>query len=359
VEDNMRIGIMGLPQSGRRTLYTLLTGSAPTDTGGKEPVLGIAPVLDPRFDALAAMYRPRKETRARITAELIPPLEENAVRSGAVFRDIAGTDALCLVLRAFRDDRVFHIRGSVDPLRDADAVIGELVLHDLLFIEKRLERIAEGRRRNKDERAEREEPALIAMREHLERNLPLRTLELGHEEKKLIAGYPLITMKEMILALNVDETALASTALTDAAGERYRDHAVAIVQISARLEAEIAALDSGEERAAFMREAGIAETALSLLTRACMASLGLISFFTVGEDEVRQWMVRRGSSAPEAAGAIHSDIQRGFIRAEMMKYEDLVALASEEAVKKAGRQYVMGREYIVEDGDIMSFRFNV
>jgi len=355
----MRVGIMGLPQSGRRTLYTLLTGSAPATTEGKDPVLGIAPVLDPRFDALAAMYRPRKETRARITAELIPPLEENAVKSGAVFRDIAGTDALCLVVRAFLDERVFHVKGSVDPLRDADAVIGEIVLHDLLFIEKRLERIAEGRRRNRDERAEREEPVLIAMRDQLERNLPLRTLKLGQEEMKLTAGYPLITMKEMILALNVDETALVSTALVDAARERYRDRAIVIVQISARLEAEIAALESEEEREAFMREAGIAETALSLLTRACMASLGLISFFTVGEDEVRQWMVRQGSSAPEAAGAIHSDIQRGFIRAEVMKYGDLISLASEEAVKKAGKQYVMGREYIVEDGDIMSFRFNV
>ncbi len=355
----MRVGIMGLPQSGRRTLYTLLTGSAPVNEGGKEPVIGIAQVLDPRFDALAAMYRPRKETRARITAELIPSLEENAVKSGAVFRDIAGTDALCLAARAFIDDRVFHVKGSVDPLRDADAIIAELILHDLLFIEKRLERISDGRRKSRDERAEKEEPALLAMREHLERDLPLRTLELGQEEKKLMAGYPFITMKEMIVALNVSETELSSTALIDAAQEKYSDQAVAIVQISARLEAEIQALESAEERAAFMRDAGIPETALSLLTRACMASLGLISFFTVGEDEVRQWMVRRGSSAPEAAGAIHSDIQRGFIRAEMMKYEDLLSLGSEEAVKKAGKQYVMGREYIVEDGDIISFRFNV
>lgn len=355
----MRVGIMGLPQSGRRTLYTLLTGGAPANTEGKEPVIGIAQVLDPRFDTLAAMYKPRKETRARITAELIPPLEENAVKSGAVFRDIAGTDALCLVVRAFEDDRVFHVKGSVDPLRDADAIIAELILHDLLFIEKRLERIAEGRRRNKDERAEREEPALLAMREHLEHDLPLRTLELGQEEKKLMAGYPLITMKEMIVALNVSETELSSKAVIDAAQKKYSDQAVVIVRISARLEAEIRSLESAEERAAFMREAGIEETALSLLTRACMASLGLISFFTVGEDEVRQWMVRRGSSAPEAAGAIHSDIQRGFIRAEMMKYEDLISLGSEEAVKKAGKQYVMGREYIVEDGDIISFRFNV
>lgn len=355
----MRVGIMGLPQSGRRTLYTLLTGGAPVNADGKDPVIGIAQVLDPRFDALAAMYRPRKETRARITAELIPPLEENAVKSGAVFRDIAGTDALCLVVRAFEDDRVFHVKGSVDPLRDADAIIAELILHDLLFIEKRLERISDGRRKSRDERAEREEPALLAMREHLERDLPLRMLELGQEEKKLMAGYPFITMKEMIVALNVSETELSSKAVIDAAQKKYSDQAVAIVQISARLEAEIQALESAEERAAFMRDAGIAETALSLLTRACMASLGLISFFTVGEDEVRQWMVCRGSSAPEAAGAIHSDIQRGFIRAEMMKYEDLISLGSEEAVKKAGKQYVMGREYIVEDGDIISFRFNV
>lgn len=357
----MKVGIMGLPQSGRRTLYALLTGDKAEliNPDGKDPVVGIAPVLDPRFDKLVDMYHPKKETRARITVELIPALEENAIREGAVFRDIAGTDALCLVARDFKDDRVYHAKGSVNALRDVDAIISELLMHDLILIEKRLERIGEGKKRAKDEQGQKEEPVFMKMKEHLEKDLPLRVMDLGAEEKKLLTGYSFITMKQMIVALNVGEGDLAATALADAIKQKYRGHDVAPVQISARLEAEIAALETAEERGAFMKDAGIAEPALALLTRALMASLGLISYFTVGEDEVRQWMVRRGAAAPEAAGVIHSDIQRGFIRAEVVKYGDLVGLGSEDAVKKAGKQHVMGRDYIVEDGDIMNFRFNV
>ncbi len=351
---------MGLPQSGRRTLYTLLTGeSAPANPEGRDQVVGIAPVLDPRFDDLVSRYRPRKETRGRITVELLPALEENAVKEGAIFRDIAGTDALCMVTRAFEDDRVYHVKGSIDPLRDIEAIMSELVLHDLILIEKRLERIAEGRKRGKDEQGQKEEPLFVKMREHLERDMPLRTMPLSVEEKKLLHGYSFLTMKQMIIALNVGEGEIAADSLADKIKEKYRERDVISVKISARLEAEIAVLDTAEERAAFMKETGIEAPALSLLTRACMSSLGLISFFTVGEDEVRQWMVARGATAPEAAAAIHSDIQRGFIRAEVIKYEDLRALSTEDAVKKAGKQYVMGRDYLVEDGDIISFRFNV
>ncbi|MBN2079113.1 MAG: redox-regulated ATPase YchF [Spirochaetes bacterium] len=356
----MKIGILGLPQSGRRTVYGLLTGSKPPAEGeGKGPVVGVAPILDPRFDDLVARYRPKKETRARFTLELLPALEENAVREGAVFSDIAGTDALLLVVREFGDDRVYHPKGSVDAARDVDAVVSELLLHDLIFIEKRLERIAEGKRRGRDERTEKEEHLMIKMRERLEGDLPLRTMELGDEERKLVSGYPLITMKELVIALNAGEGDMKGSGSVGTIGRKYEGHGVTIARLSARLEAEIAALDSPAERAEFMRESGIEEPALSLLTRSCMAALGLQSFFTVGEDEVRQWLILRGATAPEAAAAIHSDIQRGFIRAEVTKYGDLVALGSEDAVKKAGKALVMGRDYVVEDGDIISFRFNV
>ncbi|MBN2160910.1 MAG: redox-regulated ATPase YchF [Spirochaetes bacterium] len=357
----MKVGIIGLPQSGRRTLYTLLTGNVvgPAEQQGKDPVVGVAPVLDPVFDSLVAMYRPRKETRASMTIELLPPLEENAIREGAIFRDIAGTDALCLVVRAFEDGRVYHVMGSVDPLRDIDVIFSELVMHDLIFIEKRLERIAEGRKKNRDDRGEKEEPILLRMRDHLERELPLRTMEFGMEDRKLLSGYPFLTMKEMIVALNASESSMSDDVCADGLRVKYQGHGISVVQISALLEAEISSLESAAEREDFMREAGISEPALSLLTRALFASLGLISFFTVGEDEVRQWMVRCGASAPEAAGVIHSDIQRGFIRAEVIKYDDLISLGSEESVKKAGKQHVMGKDYPVEDRDIISFRFNV
>ncbi len=357
----MKVGIMALPQSGRKTVFTLLTGDAAAAARpeGKDAITGIAPVLDPRFDRLVAMYHPKKETRARTTVELIPPLEENTVKEGAVFRDIAGTDALCLVARDFLDESIYHVKGSVDALRDIDAVMGELLLHDLLLIEKRLERIAEGKKRSRDERAEKEEPVLIRLRDHLEKDQPLRTMELSDEERKLLVGYSFITMKEMIVVLNTGENALADDARAAAVRERYAASAISVVKLSARLEAEIAALDSADEREAFMKEAGIAETALSLLTRTLLASLGLISFFTVGEDEVRQWMIRKGALAPEAAGAIHSDIQRGFIRAEVIKFGDLLSHGSEDAVKKAGKHLLMGKDYLVEDGDIVNFRFNV
>lgn len=357
----MKVGIMGLPQSGRRTLYKLLTGNSGEQANpqGRDPVVGVAPVLDPVFDSLVAMYRPRKATRASMTIELLPALEENTVKEGAIFRDIAGTDALCLVVRAFEDERVYHVRGSVDPLRDIGTVFSELVMHDLIFIEKRLERIADGRKKSRDDRAEKEEPILLRMREHLENDLPLRTMEIGEEERKLLAGYPFLTTKDMIVALNASESSMTDGSCAERIREKHTGYAITVVQISALLEAEISALESADERESFMREAGIAEPALSLLTRALLGSLGLISFFTVGEDEVRQWMVRRGASAPEAAGVIHSDIQRGFIRAEVIRYEDLISLGSEDAVKKTGKQHVMGKDYIVEDRDIISFRFNV
>ncbi len=357
----MKLGIIGLPQTGKKTLYKLLTGTDPSGAQSKpdRALQGIAEILDGRFDALVKMYRPKKETRARINVELLPDLDPGSIKEGAVFRDIADTSALCHVVRAFADDSVYHALGSVNPERDTENINAELILNDLIFIEKRLERIEQNKKRGKDDTLKKEEDLLLRFKEHLEKDEPLRTFELAEEERKLIASYPFITLKEMICALNVLEGDMTDTGLLDRLSVKYSVQHIHMMQISARLEAEIAALDSEEERGAFMEEAGIKEPAISLLSRLCMEALGMISFFTVGEDEVRQWQIRKSSTAPEAAGAIHSDIQRGFIRAEVMKYRDLMELGSEENVKKAGRHLLMGKEYIVEDGDIISFRFNV
>ena len=231
----MKIGIMGLPQSGRRTVFELLTGvsAATVNPEGKDPVTGIAAIVDPRFDLLAARYRPKKEARARITVEFLPALEEAAIRDGAVFRDIAGTDALCLVAREFADERVYHVHGSVDPLRDAEAVMAELLMHDLIFIEKRMERIAEGKKRSRDDRAEKEEPALSRMRGHLERDLPLRAMDLSADEKKLLAGYPFITLKELVIALNRGESSSGKSPAAAAIESKYGGQRVEVVEISA------------------------------------------------------------------------------------------------------------------------------
>jgi ribosome-binding ATPase YchF (GTP1/OBG family) len=234
-----------------------------------------------------------------------------------------------------------------------------MVLHDLVFIEKRVERIDKGLKKGKDEHAEKEKALLARFRETLEKDTPLRNLALTADDAALIASYPFLTLKPCIVALNVADDAISDASLRDAFAQRYAHLGISFVQLAARAESEIAGLDSPEERDAFMRDMGITEPALPLLTSHCIDALGLQSFFTVGEDEVRQWFVRRGASAPEAAGAIHSDLQRGFIRAEVMKYDDLIAAGAEDKLKATGKYYLKGKDYTVEDGDILTIRFNV
>lgn len=353
----MKLGIIGFPQSGKKTLFHILTGSPATNASSAE--VGIADILDSRFDTLARMYEPRKETRAKINIELLPDIDPDSLREGAIFKNIADTDALCCVIRAFKNETVYHIKGSVEPERDLSTISTELLLHDHLFAEKRLERIAQSKKKSLKINTEKEEALMHRFCSHLDAGFPLRTAEISSEEAAIIASYPFITRKQTIIALNADEKALSDPGFLETYKNTFATQNFIFLKISALLESEIAGLESPEERNEFMQSAGIKEPSINLLTRACMEALGLISFFTVGKDEVRQWLVRKGSTAPEAGRAIHSDIERGFIRAEVIKYEDLVALQSEDAVKKAGKLFIMGKDYIVEDGDIISFRFNV
>lgn len=356
----MKIGIIGLPQTGKKTLFQILTGQMLTDhSDQKKPAMGVADIVDPRYDLLVQMYKPKKQVRAKIDLELLPKLEKESIARGDIFKDIADTDAICHVVRAFEDEAVYHVEGSIDPARDIDMVNGELILHDLLFLEKRLERLIVQMKKLKDEKQQREHDMLVRFREHLEQERPLRLLALTPEEDLLIRSYPFITFKQLILVLNVAEDRLGSTAVIEKLRDRCAAEKMEIMQVSAKMEAEIASLDSEAERREFLKDLGIAEPALGQLTRLCLEALGLISFFTVGEDEVRQWLIRKNSSAPEAAGAIHSDLQRGFIRAELIKYDELIAHKSEAALKSAGKLYLKGKDYIVEDGDILNIRFKV
>jgi GTP-binding protein YchF len=357
----MKVGIIGMPQTGKKMLFNLLTRDSAPAGGKSQPaqLTGVASVNDPRFDSLIQMYKPKKETKARINIELLPKIEETTIQEGAIFKNIADTNAICHVVRAFEDESVYHAKGNVNPERDIDLINSELILHDLLFIEKRIERIEAGKKKGRPDANVKEEPLLMRFKDHLEKELPLRTLEINQEDMKIILSYPFITLKEIIIALNVGENEIKKRSLISRLQGKYESLKISMMQISAKLESEIAALESDEERSEFMRDSGIDEPAINILSRTCMSSLGMMSFFTVGEDEVRQWMIKKGSTAPEAAGAIHSDIQRGFIRAEVIKYADLTGLGSEEAVKKAGKHLLMGKEYIVEDGDIINFRFNV
>ncbi|MFH0771975.1 MAG: redox-regulated ATPase YchF [Candidatus Omnitrophota bacterium] len=357
----MKIGIIGFPQTGKKTLFGLLTNYqiSEKDLASNKPIKSLAEIKDPRFDKLVEMYKPKKEVRARIDIELLPKIEKDAITKGDIFKDIADTDAICHVVRAFKDDSVYHVSGSVDPRRDIESVNSELILHDLIFIEKRLERIEQNLRKIKDETAAKEKELLAKLKSHLDKELPLRLLDIRPEEKRLIASYPFVTRKEMILALNVSEDDLKNAALIAEIRERYRPLKIEAMLVSAKVEAEIAGLETEKEKQEFLAALGIEEPAINILTCLCIGALNLISFFTVGVDEVRQWTIRVGSLAPEAAGAIHSDLQKGFIRAEVIKYNDLAGLGSEEKVKEAGKFYLKGKDYIVEDADIVSIRFNV
>ncbi len=348
----MKIGMIGLPQTGKKALFELLTGHKPSENevvSGK-PINGVAEIRDSRFDALVAMYKPKKEVRARIELELLPKIEKDAISKGDIFTDIAEVDALCHVVRAFKDDSIYHVSGSVDPKRDIDEINSELLLHDLIFIEKRFERLDKKVKQTKEEASIKERDLLAKLKAHLDKEMPLRTLEISADDNKILTSYPFLTRKEIIIALNVSEDQLKNKPAIE--GEN-------IMQVSAKVEAEIAALDSEEERKAFLSDLGITEPAMNILTRLCLKTLNLISFFTVGQDEVRQWNVRKGSTAAETAGVIHSDLQKGFIRAELIKLSDLKELGSEDAVKAQGKFYLKGKDYVVEDGDILSIRFNV
>jgi GTP-binding protein YchF len=321
--------------------------------------MGTADIQDPRFDTLARMYSRRKEVRAKVDIALLPKMEKEAIAKGDIFKDIVETDAICHVVRAFEDDSIYHVDGSVNPERDIDMVNTELILHDMLFIEKRMERIESSLKKMKDEKQQKEKALLVKMKDHLENEKPLRLMELAPEEEMLIQSYPFITLKQMILVLNVSDSDLGKEVIIHSLKERCESDRMEAMRVSAKVESEIAALESEEERKEFIEELGIKEPALGTLTRLCLEALGLISFFTVAKDELRQWLIRKGSSAPEAAGTVHSDMQRGFIRAEVMKYDELMEHKDEAGLKSAGKLYLKGKDYVVEDGDILNIRFKV
>jgi len=357
----MKIGMIGLPQAGKKTLYELLTKHKPSEKeiSSHKPVKGLAEIHDPRFDRLVSIYKPKKEVRARIDIELLPKLAKDTIAKGEIFADINELDAICHVVRVFKNDSVYHADGSVDPKRDVDFVNAELFLHDLIFIEKRLENLDKKIKQTKEEAAAKEKDLLLRLKAHLDKTLPLGLLELTDEDKKAISSYPLITRKAMLAVLNVSEDDLKNTQLLKQLEYELASSKTGVMQVSVKIESEIASLETEKEKEDFLGALGIEEPAMNMLTRLCIKTLDLVSFFTVGEDEVRQWLVRRGSLAPRAAGVIHSDMERGFIRAEVIKFADIDALGSEEKVKEAGKFYVKGKDYVVEDGDILNIRFSV
>jgi GTP-binding protein YchF len=355
----MKLGLIGFPQVGKRTLFRLLTGKESEPENGKGEAQGLARVRDERFERLVEIYRPRVETPAQIEFSLLPDLEKQAERNTRIWRVLEKVDVICHLVRAFPEDTVFHVAGSVDPRRDITALNEELRLNDLLFIEKRIERLEKERVRNGDaRRSTQEKELLIRMKDHLEAGRFLNTFPFTDEEQKLVSGYIFLTRKPMILILNVGEEQLNNAGLIDQLAADFAGQAFQWIAVSARIEEELSHLDE-EERQAFLEELNIVQPALDRLTLVCFNTLGLISFFTVGPDEVRAWTNRKESFAPQAARVIHSDIERGFIQAEVIKYEDLIQLGNEQKVREEGKLLQKGRDYVVEDGDIINFLFNV
>ena len=357
----MKIGLIGLPKSGKTTLFNLLTGSqvatARYDSGRAELHTGVARVRDPRVDRLTALFKPRKTTYATFEVVDLAGIERGE-RAGLDTKDFRNADALLHVVRAFADDAL----GAPAPKRDIGDLETELILADLEVVERRLERLEASIKKQRKEAELKEQGILDRLQKELEGETPLRAVALTPDEAGAIRGFTFLSQKPILHCLNLDEKALDDG---PRAVEQFGLEAVAqrtrtrIGWVSAVIEAEVAQLD-GEEQRAFLADLGLKEPAIHRVLSDCYALLGLVSFFTVGEDEVRAWPIPEGTRAQDAAGTVHSDISRGFIRAEVNSYDDLVGVDGSFADLRArGQLRLEGKDYVVRDGEICHFRFNV
>ncbi|MCU0242276.1 MAG: redox-regulated ATPase YchF [Vicinamibacteria bacterium] len=358
----MRVGLVGLPMVGKSSLFQLLTGSTAAPPGGRpEARIGIARVPDPRVDSLADIFHPKKKTYATIEYVDVPGVAKGEGSSLTDLTALRGIDALVHVVRAFASDSVPHSEGSVDPLRDAQLFDLELVLADLGTVERRLERLEQTIKKTHKAEDAAEQALFARLKETLEAERPLRELELNPDERKRVRGYGLLSEKPLILAVNLGEDQIRQAdALMETWGLKAwaAKPSLALCPISAAIEAELTVL-SAEEAQAFRDDLGLKEPGLDRIIRVSYALLGLISFLTAGEDECRAWTIRAGTRAQNAAGAVHSDIERGFIRAEVVACGNLLAAGSLAACREQATLRLEGKDYIVQDGDVINFRFAV
>jgi hypothetical protein len=356
----MKIGIIGLQKSGKTTIFNALTRSEAEVTAYAsskvEPNLAVVEVEDDRVTRLSEMYRPKKTTYATVEFIDFVGLASGSARSGLFSGTAMGliktVDALAVVLRNFSEETIDAVLGPPDPEKDIHVLEEELVFSDLMIVEKRIERLEADKARGKknpDQAAE--EKLLAKIHPHLEELKPLRHLELTTEERKLISGFQFLSLKPMMVVLNSDE---GSYGQNDELLSRLREGYL-VVEFAGKFEMELSVLDD-DEAEAFMADLGIEESARDRLIQTAYSLLGYISFFTVGEDEVRAWTITEGTKAVDAAGEIHTDLQRGFIRAETFSCEDLLELGSEKAVKDKGLMRLEGKDYIVRDGDVLHIR---
>lgn len=354
----MRTAIIGLPQTGKTSLFSILTGTQqPTRLGGLAARLGTARVPDPRLDAVAAIFRPAKVTHATMEYVDTPPLSREALRDPGYLAGLRIVDAFAHVLRFFRDEHVPHELGGVDPARDLAHVETELILSDLVMVEKRLERVEKDRRKVRSQELDQEAELLARIKQPLEAGRPLRELGLSEDEQKRVRGFQFLSQKPMLWVLNLDEEDAPHLHRIEAEfrarlGERPR---TGVVAFCGKIEAELSEL-APEEAQQYRAGFGLPDPALERVVAATFSLLGLISFFTGSQPEVRAWTVPRNTSAIRAAGAIHSDFAERFIRAEVIPWKALVEAGSVAAARERGLLRLEGKDYIVQDGDVIQIR---
>ncbi|MBC7341657.1 MAG: redox-regulated ATPase YchF [Clostridia bacterium] len=358
-------GLVGLPTVGKTTFFNLLTHvGADTSaffTGKTDTRTGVCLIPDARIDFLSEIFKPRKTTYAQLQVVDVPGLMRGSSQGQGVgnqfLEHVREVDALVHIVRAFENPSVLHIDGSVDPLRDIQTINVELLLADLQLVETRMERIRSGKQK-REQLAELK--VLEKCAEAFSDEKYFREVDLGPEEKAAIAHLRFLTEKPVIIVVNIDEKQLDQNSYPQAEGVRaYAEQAgIPLLEICAQIEAEINALDPREQEE-FMRSLGIKEAGIKRLAQSMYSHLGLISFLTAGEDEVRAWTIPRGTNAKRAAGKIHSDMERGFIRAEVVAFEDLKRCGSIARAREQGLVRLEGKDYIVKDGDVINFRFNV
>ncbi|MGB8704531.1 MAG: redox-regulated ATPase YchF [Gillisia sp.] len=364
----MKAGIVGLPNVGKSTLFNCLSNAKAQSANFPfctiEPNLGVVNVPDSRLEKLETLVHPEKVQPATVEIVDIAGLVKGASKGEGLGNQFLGnireTDAILHVLRCFDNDNIVHVDGSVDPVRDKETIDMELQLKDLETIDKKLEKVKRAARTGNKE-AQKEEEAMLKVKKGLESGISVRAIDLTDSEREdFISNLQLITDKPVMYVCNVDEAAAVSgNKYVEAVKEAVKNENAEVIMLAVGTEADITELDDYEERQLFLQDIGLNEPGSAKLIRGAYKLLNLQTYFTAGVKEVRAWTIPVGASAPQAAGVIHTDFEKGFIRAEVIAYEDFASYGSEAKVKEAGKMRVEGKEYIVKDGDVMHFRFNV